>query len=93
MLQIYFLHHDQLSQVGVSPESLKFRNVSIESEKAMVIRDETSFEIKMIDLASKGVSKLPNPNNAIDGAIMHQTSKVIGLRGTFIFCSLKFSEY
>lgn len=45
-----------------------------------MVRDESSSEIKLIELATKAVVKLPNPNNGIDGAIMHPTSKVIGLR-------------
>lgn len=70
----------QLAQLGVPADALKFRNVSIESEKAVVIRDEAASEIKIIDLATKATTKLPNVNNAIDGAIMHPSSKVIGLR-------------
>lgn len=70
----------QLVQLGVAADNLKFRNVSVESEKAITIRDEVTSEIKVIDLATKMTTKLPNPNNALDGAIMHPTSKVIGLR-------------
>jgi len=70
----------QLAQLGVATEALKFRNVSIESEKNIVIRDEAASEIKIVNLATKMTTKLPNPNNAIDGAIMHPTSNVIGLR-------------
>ena len=72
----------QLAQLGVPPDALKFRNVSIESEKVIVVRDEATSEIKIVDLATKMTTKIPNAGNAIDGAIMHPTSKVIGLRGT-----------
>jgi len=70
----------QLAQLGVPPDALKFRNVSIESEKVIVVRDEATSEIKIVDLATKMTTKIPNAGNAIDGAIMHPTSKVIGLR-------------
>ena len=49
----------QLPQLQVSQESLKFRNVSIESEKYLVVRDEVSNEIKLIELATKLVTKIP----------------------------------
>jgi clathrin heavy chain len=67
----------QLPQLGIGADSIKFKNVTLQSSKYVCIREEGQNSVAIIDTGSKNVMKLPV---AVDSAIMNPISKVIALR-------------
>lgn len=69
----------QLSGLGIGADSIKFKNVTLQSSKYVCVREEGQNSVAIIDTATKNVLRLPV---AVDSAIMNPISKVIALRGT-----------
>jgi clathrin heavy chain len=67
----------QLTALGITADSIKFKNVTLQSEKYVCVREEGAKSVAVIDTATKNVMRLPV---AVDSAIMNPASKVLALR-------------
>lgn len=67
----------QLSNLGIAASDIVFKNVSVQSSKYVVAREEGKNSVAIVDTATKNVLRLPV---AVDSAIMNPVSKVIALR-------------
>lgn len=67
----------QLPQLGIGQESIKFKNVTLQSNKYVCVLEEGKNSVAIIDTATKNVMRLPV---AVDSAIMNPISKVVALR-------------
>lgn len=59
---------------------IKFKTVNVQSDRFITIREEGAGSVAIIDVKSKKSTKFPA--KAIDSAIMHPVSKVIGFRAS-----------
>lgn len=64
-----------LQKLGIQQSAIKFTNVTMESDKQVVVREDSS--IAIINTKTKAVTKLPV---TVESAIMNPTSNVLGLR-------------
>jgi clathrin heavy chain len=67
----------QLSNLGIAATDIVFKNVTVQSSKYVVAREEGKNSVAIVDTATKNVLRLPV---AVDSAIMNPVSKVIALR-------------
>jgi len=67
----------QLSTLGVNVGDIVFKNVFIQSNKYITVREESKNSVAIIDVSAKSVLRLPV---AVDSGIMNPISKVIALR-------------
>merc|ERR1719192_2757846 len=65
-----------LQKLGIQQSVIKFTNVTMESDKQVVVRD-TDTSIAIINTQTKAVTKLPV---TVESAIMNPVSNVLGLR-------------
>ncbi|ETN80473.1 hypothetical protein NECAME_09145 [Necator americanus] len=84
LLPIRFHEHLQLTNVGIRPQNICFANVTMESDKFIVVREMASFnigdsqQVVIIDLADPA-----NPQRrpiSADSVIMNPTAKIIALK-------------
>ncbi|EYC36764.1 hypothetical protein Y032_0859g2728 [Ancylostoma ceylanicum] len=80
LLPIRFHEHLQLTNVGIRPQNICFANVTMESDKFIVVREMIgdSQQVVIIDLADPA-----NPQRrpiSADSVIMHPTAKIIALK-------------
>jgi len=66
-----------LTQLGIAADSIKFKNVTLQSNKYVCVREEGKNSLAIVDTASKNVLRLPV---AVDSAIMNPVTKVVALR-------------
>eukprot|EP01006_Ploeotia_vitrea_P038806 TRINITY_DN66279_c7_g9_i1.p1 TRINITY_DN66279_c7_g9~~TRINITY_DN66279_c7_g9_i1.p1 ORF type:complete len:1733 (+),score=1150.79 TRINITY_DN66279_c7_g9_i1:482-5680(+) len=66
-----------LTQLGINQAEIKFKNVTLESNKFISVREETRGQLAIITTASRHVLRLPVK---VDSAIMNPVSKVVALR-------------
>ena len=66
-----------MSNLGIAASDIVFKNVSVQSSKYVVAREEGKNSVAIVDTATKNVLRLPV---AVDSAIMNPVSKVIALR-------------
>jgi len=66
-----------LTQLGIGADSIKFKNVTLQSNRYVCVKEEGKNSLAIIDTASKNVLRLPV---AVDSAIMNPVSKVVALR-------------
>jgi len=66
-----------LTQLGIGADSIKFKNVTMQSNKYVCVKEEGKNSLAIIDAASKNVLRLPI---AVDSAIMNPVTKVVALR-------------
>ena len=64
--------------IGIAADTIKFKNVTIQSNKYVVVREEGKNSLAIVDTATKNVLRLPVQ---VDSAIMNPVTKVVGLRG------------
>lgn len=69
-----------MTQLGISPEHIKFKNVAMESDKFVSILEEGLASVAIVDTVTKKVTKLPAK---VDSAIMNPVSMVVGFRGSW----------
>lgn len=67
----------QLTSHGVDKEHIKFKNVSLQSNLYVTVREEGKNSVAIIDVNAKTAMRLPVP---VDSAIMNPVSKVVALR-------------
>jgi len=67
----------KLKDLNIADNSIKFKNVTIQSRKYVSVREEGKNSVAIIDTATK---KVLNLNVAVDSAIMNPVSNVIALR-------------
>jgi len=77
ILPIGFAEITNLSNLGIAPTDIVFKNVTVQSSKYVVAREEGKNSVAIIDTTTKNVLRLPV---AVDSAIMNPVSKVIALR-------------
>eukprot|EP00475_Leptophrys_vorax_P023365 TRINITY_DN31984_c0_g1_i1.p1 TRINITY_DN31984_c0_g1~~TRINITY_DN31984_c0_g1_i1.p1 ORF type:complete len:1710 (+),score=512.71 TRINITY_DN31984_c0_g1_i1:70-5199(+) len=77
-LPIKFAEVVNLTKLGVAATDIKFKNVNMQSSKFVTVREEAANSVSVIDTKTKKAQKYPA--KAIDSAIMHPSSKVIGFR-------------
>jgi hypothetical protein len=71
-----------LTKLGVAATDIKFKNVNMQSSKFVTVREEAANSVSVVDTKAKKAQKYPA--KAIDSAIMHPSSKVIGFRGKVV---------
>jgi clathrin heavy chain len=76
-LPIGFTEILQLTSLGIAQSDIIFKNVSVQSNKYITIREEGKNSVAIIDTSNKNILRLPVP---VDSAIMNPISKVIALR-------------
>jgi clathrin heavy chain len=64
-----------LTDLGISPQSIKFTNVTAESARFIVVKEDT--KVHIVSVANKKATSLPV---TVDSAIMNPISNVMGLR-------------
>uniref|UniRef100_A0A224XCR3 Clathrin heavy chain n=1 Tax=Panstrongylus lignarius TaxID=156445 RepID=A0A224XCR3_9HEMI len=81
ILPIRFQEHLQLTSVGISPASVSFNSLTMESDKFICVREKVgeSSQVVIIDL-NDTANPIRRPISA-DSAIMNPASKVIALKG------------
>uniref|UniRef100_A0A2A4K3L8 Clathrin heavy chain n=1 Tax=Heliothis virescens TaxID=7102 RepID=A0A2A4K3L8_HELVI len=81
ILPIRFQEHLQLTNVGISPASISFNTLTMESDKFICVREKVgeTAEVVIIDMADP-TNPIRRPISA-DSAIMNPASKVIALKG------------
>lgn len=67
-----------LTALKINPNTIKFKNVTLQSEKYVCVREEGK-SLAIIDATTKNVLRLPVQ---VDSAIMNPITKVVALRGT-----------
>jgi len=65
----------QLTQLGINQNAIKFTNITIESDRCVVVREEA--KIAIVNTATRNVTPL---NVTVDSAIMNPSTNVLGLR-------------
>lgn len=75
VLPIKFSEELSLPSIGIPASAIKFKNVTLESDKYVSVREEA--QISIIEIDSQNITRLPVK---VDSAIMNPVSKVIGLR-------------
>jgi len=65
----------QLTQLGINQQAIKFTNITIESDRCVVVREEQ--KISIVNTATRNVTPL---NVQVDSAIMNPSTNVLGLR-------------
>uniref|UniRef100_A0A6A7FZ08 Clathrin heavy chain n=1 Tax=Hirondellea gigas TaxID=1518452 RepID=A0A6A7FZ08_9CRUS len=75
VLPIKFSEKLSLPAIGIPASAIKFKNVTLESDKFVSVREDD--QISIIDTETQIVTRLPVK---VDSAIMNPVSKVIGLR-------------
>ena len=65
----------QLTQLGINQNAIKFTNITIESDRCVVVREEQ--KIAIVNTATRNVTPL---NVTVDSAIMNPSTNVLGLR-------------
>ncbi|XGW13703.1 hypothetical protein V3C99_000207 [Haemonchus contortus] len=80
LLPIKFHEHLQLTNVGIRPQNICFANVTMESDKFIVVREMIgdSQQVVIIDLADP-MNPQRRPISA-DSVIMHPSAKIIALK-------------
>jgi clathrin heavy chain len=68
----------QLTAHAVDKDNIKFKNVSLQSNLYVTVREEGKNSVAIIDTTAKTAMRLPV---AVDSAIMNPVSKVVALRG------------
>ena len=66
----------QLQQLGISENSIKYNNMTMESDKCIVIKEATKLSI--VNISTRNVVSLPV--TLVDSAIMNPSSNVLGIR-------------
>jgi hypothetical protein len=67
--------------MAISGANINFKNMTIQSEKYVVVRETDKKKIAIITCGSKRVKRLQNTGNPpIDQAIMNPTAEVVALR-------------
>ncbi|KAG9395516.1 Clathrin heavy chain [Carpediemonas membranifera] len=72
----------QLTSLGIKSESIRFQNVSLQSDKYISVRDGTDgqMNLSIVDLGTQETNTFPNFK--ADTAIMHVSKKVVALSGS-----------
>eukprot|EP01084_Bolivina_argentea_P255066 428920_1 len=65
----------QLTQLGINQNAIKFTNITIESDRCVVVREEN--KISIVNTSTRNVTPL---NVTVDSAIMNPSTNVLGLR-------------
>jgi len=65
----------QLTQLGINQDAIKFTNITIESDRCVVVREAN--KISIVDTSTRNVTPL---NVTVDSAIMNPSTNVLGLR-------------
>jgi len=76
-LPIAFNEVLQLTSLGIAPTDIVFKNVTLQSSKYVVVREEGKNSVAIVDTATKNILRLPV---AVESAIMNPVSKVVALR-------------
>ncbi len=84
-LPIQFQEHMQLQNAGINVANIGFSTLTMESDKFICVREKVAdtAQVVIIDL-NDSTNPIRRPITA-DSAIMHPTSKVIALKGNFLF--------
>lgn len=76
-LPIGFAEVTNLVNLGIAASDIVFKNVTVQSSKYVVVREEGKNSVAIVDTNTKNLLRLPV---AVDSAIMNPVSKVIALR-------------
>lgn len=66
----------ELTKLGISQQSIKFTNITMESDRCLVVREAN--KIFIVNTKNKNVTPL---NTQVDSAIMNPSKTILGLRG------------
>ena len=75
LLRYQYIQYTQLTQLGINQNAIKFTNITIESDRCVVVREEN--KISIVNTSTRNVTPL---NVTVDSAIMNPSTNVLGLR-------------
>ena len=83
-LPITFSERLNVANLGISPDFIRFGNLTMESDKFLCVRQQApggAAELAVIDMSDG--NRVEKHSIGAENAIMNPVTKVIALRGTF----------
>lgn len=90
---ITYSNYFQLPKLGINSQCINFTNVTMESDKSIVVREQVGDSNQVVIIDVNNPNEIMRRPITADSVIMHPTRKIIALKCKIYFLECKITYY